>query len=29
VIQKMFFFETPKLFGEETKVVFSTLLGEM
>lgn len=29
IVQKVFFFETPKRFGEETKVVFSTLLGEM
>lgn len=29
IVQKVFFYETPKMFGEETKVVFSTLLGEM
>jgi hypothetical protein len=29
IVQKVYFFETPKMFGEETKVVFSTLLGEM
>ncbi len=29
IVQKVFFFETPKMFGEETKVVFSTILGEM
>lgn len=29
IVQKVFFYETPKRFGEETKVVFSTLLGEM
>lgn len=29
IVQKVFFFETPKMFGEETKMVFSTLLGEM
>jgi len=29
IVQKVYFYETPKMFGEETKVVFSTLLGEM
>lgn len=29
IVQKVYFFETPKLFGQENKVVFSTLLGEM
>ncbi|WP_298140858.1 hypothetical protein [Flavobacterium sp.] len=29
IVQKVFFFETPKMFGEETKMVFSTILGEM
>lgn len=29
IVQKVYFYETPKLFGDETKVVFSTLLGEM
>lgn len=29
IIQKVYFYETPKMFGEETKMVFSTLLGEM
>lgn len=29
IVQKVYFFETPKMFGEETKMVFSTLLGEM
>lgn len=29
IVQKVFFYETPKMFGEETKMVFSTLLGEM
>jgi hypothetical protein len=29
IVQKVYFFETPKMFGEETKVVFSTILGEM
>lgn len=29
VIQNVFFYETPKQFGNEIKVVFSTLLGEM
>lgn len=29
IVQKVYFFETPKRFGEESKVVFSTLLGEM
>jgi hypothetical protein len=29
IIQKVYFFETPKKFGEESKVVFSTILGEM
>lgn len=29
IVQKIYFYETPKMFGEETKVVFSTLLGEM
>ena len=29
IVQKVYFYETPKMFGEENKVVFSTLLGEM
>lgn len=29
VVQKVYFYETPKVFGTETKTVFSTLLGEM
>jgi len=29
IVQKVYFYETPKMFGEETKMVFSTLLGEM
>jgi len=29
IVQKVYFYETPKMFGEETKVVFSTILGEM
>ncbi|MEC4003711.1 hypothetical protein OX283_003515 [Flavobacterium sp. SUN052] len=29
IIQKVYFYETPKMFGEESKVVFSTFLGEM
>ena len=29
VVQNIFFYETPKQFGNETKMVFSTLLGEM
>lgn len=29
VVQKVYFYETPKLFGTATKTVFSTLLGEM
>lgn len=29
IVQKVFFYETPKMFGEETKMVFSMLLGEM
>jgi|GEM_PF-1023630 len=29
VMQTIYFYETPKVFGSETKVVFSTLLGAM
>jgi hypothetical protein len=29
IVQKVYFYETPKMFGEETKVIFSMLLGEM
>ncbi len=29
IVQKVYFYETPKMFGEETKVVFTTFLGEM
>lgn len=29
IVQKVYFYETPKMFGEESKVVFSTILGEM
>jgi len=29
IIQKVYFYKTPKVFGDETKEIFSTLLGEM
>ncbi|MBC7525618.1 MAG: hypothetical protein H7239_14430 [Flavobacterium sp.] len=29
IIQKIYFYETSKSFGNETKIVFSTILGEM
>lgn len=29
VVQKVFFYETPKVFGDKTKEVLSTVLGEM